>query len=105
MRRFLSAATIVAGMAISPMPAALAHEGETHNLPVVAGKVVKVDQAGGMITIDHAAIPNLQMDAMTMVFKAADPAMVKDVKPGDAIKFTAEKVNGQLTVTEIEKAK
>jgi Cu/Ag efflux protein CusF len=43
------------------------------------------------------------MDAMTMVFKAADPAMIKDVKPGDAIQFTADKVNGQLTVTEIEK--
>ena len=103
MRKFLSAAAIVAGLAISAMPAALAHEGHAHNLPVVAGKVVKVDQAAGMITIDHGAIPNLQMDAMTMVFKAADPAMVKDVKPGDAIKFTAEKVNGQLTVTEIEK--
>ena len=104
MRKFLSAAIIVAGVAITPM-AALAHEGHDHNLPVVAGKVTKVDQAAGMITIKHDAIPNLKMDAMTMVFKAADPAMVKEVVPGDAIKFTAEKVNGQLTVTEIEKAK
>ena len=103
MRKFLSAAIIVAGLAITTMPAAVAHEGHAHNLPVVGGKVTKVDEAAGKITIAHDAIPNLQMDAMTMVFKAADPAMVKDVKPGDAIQFTADKVNGQLTVTEIEK--
>ena len=103
MRNFLSAAIIVAGVAIAPMPVALAHEGEAHNLPVVAGKVTKVDEAAGKITIAHDSIPNLQMDAMTMVFKAADPAMIKDVKPGDAIQFSADKVNGQLTITEIEK--
>ena len=103
MRKILSAAAIVAGIAISPIAAAVAHEGHAHNLPVVAGKVTKVDEAAGKITIAHDAIPNLQMDAMTMVFKTADPGMVKDVKPGDAIQFTADKVNGQLTVTEIEK--
>ena len=103
MRKFVSAASIVAGLAITTMPVAVAHEGHDHNLPVVAGKVTKVDEAAGKITIAHDAIPNLQMDAMTMVFKAADPAVLKDVKPGDAIQFTADKVNGQLTVTEIEK--
>lgn len=103
MRKFVSAAIIVAGLTITTMPVALAHEGHDHNIPVVAGKVTKVDEAAGKITIAHDAIPNLQMDAMTMVFKAADPAVLKDVKPGDAIQFTADKVNGQLTVTEIEK--
>ena len=103
MRKFLSVVAIVAGIAISPVPAAFAHEGHAHNLPVVSGKVTKVDEAAGKITIAHDAIPNLQMDAMTMVFKAADPAMVKEVKPGDAVQFSADKVNGQLTVTEIEK--
>ena len=42
---------------------------------------------------------------MTMVFRAADPAMLKTVKAGDKVKFDADKVNGQLTVTKIEKAK
>jgi len=65
--------------------------------------IARNPEAAGKITIAHDAIPNLQMDAMTMVFKAADPVMVKDVKPGDAIQFTADKVNGQLTVTEMEK--
>ncbi len=103
MCKILSAATIVAALALSPLPTALAHEGHAHNLPVVSGKVTKVDEAAGKITIAHDAIPNLQMEAMTMVFKAGDPAMVKELKPGDAVQFSADKVNGQLTVTDIEK--
>jgi Cu(I)/Ag(I) efflux system periplasmic protein CusF len=42
---------------------------------------------------------------MTMVFHAQDPTLIKTVKAGDKIKFDAEDVNGQLTVTKIEKAK
>ncbi len=42
---------------------------------------------------------------MTMVYKAQDPAMLKGVKAGNKIKFDAEQVNGQYTVTKIETAK
>ena len=48
---------------------------------MVSGTVEKVDAAAGKITIDHGAIPNLNMDAMTMVFRAQDPAMLKDEDP------------------------
>ncbi len=48
---------------------------------------------------------NLEMEGMTMVFKAANPALLDAVKPGDAIKFTADRVNGQLTVMELETAR
>jgi Cu/Ag efflux protein CusF len=75
------------------------------NLPMVSGTVEKVDAAAGKITIDHGAIPNLDMDAMTMVFRAQDPAMLKAVKPRDKIRFTAERVNGQITVTKIQKGR
>ena len=34
-----------------------------------------------------------------------DEAMLKAVKAGDRVKFTAERVNGQFTVTKIEKAR
>lgn len=73
--------------------------------PLVAGKVVKVDESAGKITLDHQKIPNLDMPPMTMVFHAADPALLKTVKAGDQVKFSADSVNGQLTVTRIEKAK
>jgi len=44
-------------------------------------------------------------DGMTMAWRAQDPAMLKQVKAGDRIKFEADRVNGQFTVTRIEKAK
>lgn len=72
----------------------------------VDGQVTKVDESAGKITIKHGPIKKFDMDdGMTMVFRASDPAMLKAVKAGDKIKFDADKVNGQFTVTKIEKAK
>ncbi len=72
----------------------------------IDGEVTKVDAGAGKITIKHGPIKKLDMDmGMTMVFKAADPAMLTQVKAGDKIKFDAEKVNGQFTVVKIEPKK
>ena len=73
--------------------------------PTVSGTVEKIDTAQGKITLEHGPIPNLNMDAMTMVFRAADRAMLKQVKQGDKVQFQADRVNGQITVTKIQKAK
>jgi Cu(I)/Ag(I) efflux system periplasmic protein CusF len=73
---------------------------------LIAGQVTKVDRSAGKITIKHGPIKKLGMDqGMTMVFKAQDPAMLAAVKAGDKIKFDADSVNGQFTVTKIEKAR
>ncbi|HEY4405707.1 MAG TPA: copper-binding protein [Xanthobacteraceae bacterium] len=73
---------------------------------LIDGQVTKVDASAGNITIKHGPIRKLDMDhGMTMVFHAQDPTLIKAVKAGDKIKFDAEDVNGQLTVTKIEKAK
>ena len=69
------------------------------------GQVQKIDEAQGKITLRHGPIKNLDMDAMTMVFRVKDPAMLKNVKAGDKVKFQADRVNGQITIVEIEKAK
>ena len=42
---------------------------------------------------------------MTMVFQVKDPAMLDQVKAGDKIRFSAEKLGGAYTVTKIEAAK
>jgi Cu/Ag efflux protein CusF len=73
------------------------------DLPTVSGTVEKVDSAAGKITIDHGPIPNLNMEQMTMVFRAGDPAMLKQVRQGDKVRFSADRVNGQLTVTKMQK--
>ena len=71
----------------------------------VSGTVTKVDEPQGKLTINHGPIKNLDMDAMTMVFRAGDPAMLKGLKAGDKIKFDADRVNGQITVTKLQKVK
>jgi len=69
------------------------------------GEVRKVDKEQRKITLKHGPIANLDMPPMTMVFRAADPAMVERVKAGDKVRFSAEKVGGEYTVTRIEPAK
>lgn len=69
------------------------------------GEVTKIDAAQGKITLKHGPIKNLDMDSMTMVFRAGDPEMLKAVKPGDRVVFEAERVNGQITITKITKAR
>jgi Cu(I)/Ag(I) efflux system periplasmic protein CusF len=95
--------TLVAALALmtaASLPA-LAQSDE-----LIAGQVTKVDEAAGKITIKHGPLKKFDMDdGMTMVFRAADPAMTKAVKAGDKIRFVPERINGQFTVTKIEKAK
>ena len=85
--------------------ASLAAPALAQTVPQVSGTVTKIDASAEKITIRHAPIPNLDMGEMTMVFKAASPDLLKLVKPGDKIRFTAERVDGQLSVTAISKAK
>jgi Cu(I)/Ag(I) efflux system periplasmic protein CusF len=72
----------------------------------VNGQVTKVDESAGKITIKHEPLRKFDMNEnMTMVFRAGDPAMLKAVKPGDRVRFVPDRVNGQFTVTKIEKSK
>ena len=98
--KILTSALLAVSLSLAPV-AAFAQTAP----PMVAGEITKIDDSAGKITLDHQAIPNLDLGAMKMVFKAGDAAMLKTYKAGDKVKFTAERVNGQLTVTKIEKAK
>ena len=66
------------------------------------GEVRKVDVEAKKITLKHGAIANLDMPPMTMVFRVADAAMLGNLKPGDLVRFTADRVDGAITVTAIE---
>ena len=73
---------------------------------LIEGEITKVDTSAGKITIKHGPIKKLGMDeGMTMVFKAQDPAMLKAVKAGDHVRFDADDVNGQLTLTKLQKSR
>lgn len=73
--------------------------------PEVEALVRTVDKAARKITLKHGAIPNLDMDPMTMVFHVADPALLDKVKPGDTVRFTADKIRGAYTVMTLEPVK
>lgn len=98
MRKFAIAITPFLSLSLAPI-LALAQAAP------VDGQVTKIDPAQNKVTLKHGPIKNLDMDAMTMVFVVADPAMLKTVKVGDKVRFEADRINGRITVTKIEQAK
>jgi Cu(I)/Ag(I) efflux system periplasmic protein CusF len=93
--------TLIFTLAVS-----IALQGAVAQSDMIDGQVTKVDQSAGKITIKHGPAKRLGMESgMTMVYKAQDPAMLRAIKAGNKIKFDAEQVNGQYTVTKIELAK
>jgi Cu/Ag efflux protein CusF len=102
----LAAAIPAAGLAQSDH--AGHHDGaaqvaQATSAPMADGEIRRVDKEARKLTIKHGPIPNLDMPAMTMVFQVKDAAMLDQVKAGDKVKFQADKVGGQYTVTKIEK--
>ena len=73
--------------------------------PMAEGEVRKVDAAGRRITLKHGQIPSIDMPPMTMVFAVKDPALLKDLKVGEKVKFQAEMIGGAATVTQIQRGK
>jgi Cu/Ag efflux protein CusF len=89
----------------SAQPPAASAPGSTANTPLVKGTVQKIDDAAGKVTLDHERIPNIDMDAMTMAYKVQDPTMLKDLKVGQKVRFSADRVDGAIAVTRIQKVK
>ena len=73
--------------------------------PEADGLVTRIDAAAGKITMRHGPIKNLDMDAMSMVFRVQDPGMLKGLKVGDKVRFEVDRVNGQITVIKLQKTK
>lgn len=87
---------------LSTLALTLAIGGSALAQEYVKGEVLKVDAKQKKLTIKHEALTNLDMPAMTMVFVVAEDGMLKKVKSGQAIEFTADRVNGRITVTGIK---
>ncbi len=114
MKRKLTTALLSLTVMSAPAWATTHHPGQhdagapAQNAPAAAasamaeGEVRKIDKDAGKLTIKHGELQNLQMPAMTMVFRVKDPAMLDQVKVGDKVNFVAEKVGGQFTVTRME---
>ena len=72
---------------------------------MVDGVVKKIDKAAGKVTVSHGPLTNLNMPAMTMVFRVKDAAWLETMAAGDKIRFQAETIDGALTIVRFEAAK
>lgn len=74
-------------------------------MAMTSGEVRKVDLEQGKVTLKHEAIANLDMPAMTMVFRVEKAEQLKNLKPGDKVSFHAQSTGGAMVVTHIEAVK
>ena len=88
---FLATVALTATLAVS-----------AHAETFVKGTVEKVDVKGKKITIAHEELKDLDMPAMTMVFRPGDDSMLETLKEGANIEFVADRINGKVTVTKIK---
>ncbi len=72
---------------------------------VVRARVVKVDAPRGKVTLKHAPIQSIQMEAMTMPFKVREGVKLDKLRPGDPVRFSVALQDGELLITRIEAIK
>ena len=101
---FLFAASGIAQADPRPGSAQIAQTNST-SARMSDGEVRKIDKEAGKITIKHGPLANLDMPGMTMVFRVKDLAMLDRVKEGDKIRFVADRVDGSLTVIQMDPSK
>lgn len=64
------------------------------------GEVRRIDAQAGKITLNHGPLSAFDLPAMTLVYRI-DPVLLKDLKPGDKVRFTAQRQNGQYVIIQI----
>jgi RND family efflux transporter MFP subunit len=75
--------------------AAIGHQAE--------GTVDSVEDKTGKVSISHGAVASLKWPAMTMQFKAANDALLKELKPGSMVAFEfVERQPGEWVITSVK---
>ena len=67
------------------------------------GEVTKIDKTQAKITLRHGEIKNLDMPPMTMTFRVGDGKLLNGVSVGDRVRFAADRIGGNYTVTVLVK--
>jgi len=116
---FLALSLTLAGMLPASVRAADSHDAHaghgmtsassanavnTADSTLVDGQVKKIDKAGGKITVSHGPLTNLNMPAMTMVFRVNLADWLEQLQPEEKIRFVADSINGALTIVRLETA-
>jgi Cu/Ag efflux protein CusF len=68
------------------------------------GEVEDVDIEGKSIVLKHGPIKSktIEMEPMTMPFAVTDAKLLSGVKVGDKVKFSAEYINDEVTITSLK---
>ncbi|MCW7541428.1 copper-binding protein [Aquabacterium sp. A7-Y] len=67
------------------------------------GEVEQVDKERGEVVLKHGDLPSLGMPPMTMAFNASKQVLER-LSVGDKVRFYAEIVKGEPTLTHVEPA-
>ncbi len=92
-----SIAAVMLGLATVVAAGSIAHAQETGR---GSGEVRRVQPDQGKIAIKQGAISDLKLPEMTLSYKI-DRSLLKDIKPGDSVSFTAERVGKDYVIKEI----
>ena len=87
------------GMKGMDMKSDKATPGKVHK---ASGKVTKVDQAKGSVTIAHGPVATMNWPSMTMSFKVKDKTMLDKVQNGQQVDFSFVESGKEHTITEIK---
>lgn len=93
-----TSAAVSNGANVVPEPSAAAGEVKEY---VFHGMIKKIDRESRMITIDHEKIEGY-MEAMTMPYKVADPALLDKVSVDQETHFTLRVSGDQALITKIQ---
>lgn len=80
------------------------HHGDAGPTAKLHGVVNSVNAANGRVNISHDPVESLKWPAMKMNFKAHDPALLKDIKPGMTVNFEIQKMGNEYHITSIAPA-
>ena len=109
---FLAATFLVAGQALAletlPGEPEIDDWAEVHeqavpsDAPLATGRVVAVDHAAGKVTLSVRPVPQRFPEGGTRIFRVGDPESLKELSPGDKVRFEVERDGRRYTVTRIE---
>jgi len=88
--------------AAAPVTEAAASKGVGHR---AEGMVESIDAKAGTVSMQHGPVETLKWPAMTMEFKVANDALLKELKPGAKVAFEfVERSPGEWVITGVKPA-
>jgi len=90
-------ACLIAGHYEAGMHGPITVSEEQAALEYTVGEIKRINASAGKVTIIHGPLTNLDMPAMTMVFRA-DEDVISRISEGQTVEFIAERINGKLTI-------